>query len=81
MGILFAGVFIRTGNIWPLIICHGTVDALAMMADEALQQGAVQTQAFVFDLSILPLLVVSIFFIIYGFFICRPSKHEEICEL
>lgn len=81
LGILFAAVLIRTGNLWTCILCHGAVDALAMMADEALQQGAVQTQAFEFSIEIMPLAIISVFFILFGIFLCRRKKHEEICEL
>ena len=78
---MFGAVLIRTGNLWPCIICHGVIDALAMMSNEALQQGAVQTQAFEFSIEILPLAIISIFFIVFGIFLCRKKKHNEICEL
>lgn len=81
LGILFGAVLIRKGNLWPCIICHGLIDALAMMSNEALQQGAVQTQAFEFSLEILPLALISVFFIAFGIFICRKKKHEEICKM
>lgn len=81
LGILFGAILIRYGNLWPCIILHGLVDAFAMMSDEALKQGAVQTQEFVFSFEIMPVLVLSILFVIYGIFLCRPKKHNEICEL
>lgn len=81
LGILFGAVLIRTGNLWSCIICHGLIDALAMMSNEALQQGAVQTQAFEISIEILPLAIVSLFFIGFGIFLCRKKKHEEICKL
>lgn len=81
MGMLFGAVLIRTGNLWTCIICHGTIDSLAMMADEALSQGAVQTQAFEFSFDIIPLVVISLIFVGIGIFMCRKKKHEQITEL
>lgn len=81
LGMLFAAVLIRTGNIWPLIVCHGLIDTFALMGDEALEQGAVQTQAFEFSLAYLPLFLISLFLIVFAIFICRKKKHEEICDL
>lgn len=81
LGILFGAILIRYGNLWPCIILHGLVDAAAMMSDEALQQGAVQTQAFTFSWEIMPVLLLSLIFLAYGIFLCRPKKHDEICEV
>lgn len=81
LGILFGAILIRYGNLWPCIILHGFVDAFAMMSDEALEQGAVQTQAFAFSWDIMPILILSLIFIAYGLYLCRPKKHAEICEL
>lgn len=81
LGMLFAAVLLRTGNLWICIIIHGLTDTLALMSAEALEQGAVQAQAFVFDLSILPLLIISLFFIGYSIYLCRPKKQDEIVEL
>ena len=52
-----------------------------MMADEALSQGAVQTQAFEFSFDIIPLVVISLIFIGIGIFMCRKKKHEQIFEV
>ena len=63
LGLLFASIFIRTGNLWPCIILHGLIDAFAMMAPEAVNQGAVQTQAFSWGIEVIPTIVVCAFFI------------------
>lgn len=49
IGMIFAAVLIRTGNLWPCIIVHGLIDTLAMMSDEAMDTGMVQTQTFSFS--------------------------------
>lgn len=81
LGFIFAGILIRYGNLWPCIILHGLIDTFAMMSDEALKQGAVQTQAFTFSWEILPIVILSLIFIFCGIWICRPKKHNEICAL
>ena len=45
-GVICGAALIRTGNMWGSIICHGLMDMFAMMSTSALEQGAVQTQAF-----------------------------------
>lgn len=81
LGVLFAAILIRTGNLWPCIILHGLIDAFAMMGDEALKQGAVQTQEFIFGFGELIIIIVTVALVAYGFWVCRPKKHKEICEL
>ena len=81
LGMLLAGIVIRTGTLWPCILIHGLMDFSAFLGNEAMYQGAVQTQGFEFGWDVIPVLVLSAFYIVYAIIICRPSKHNEILEL
>lgn len=81
LGILLAAILIRTGCLWSCILIHGLLDATALMSVEALSQGAVQTQALVFDLGFIIEVVISLVLIVCGLIIVRPSKHKDIINL
>ncbi|MDO5329231.1 MAG: CPBP family glutamic-type intramembrane protease [Coriobacteriia bacterium] len=81
LGVTFAAVLLRTGNLWASIICHGLVDTAAFLAPAALEQGGVQTQAFTLDIGTILLIVWSVVMIIYGIWLVRPKKHDEILAL
>lgn len=81
LAFLLAATLIRTGNLWMPIIIHGLMDLTSFMSDIALEQGLVQTQNFEFSPVLIPFFVICAGFILYGFWLCRPKKHEQICKL
>lgn len=80
MGALYGAVFIRTGNLWPAVICHSITDILGLMNQAALESGAVQTG----ETPLVALLFmgcISLWFVIHSIILCRPTKHKEILIL
>lgn len=78
-GILFAAVYIRSKNIWSVIIIHALVDWIALF----LQQCFTGTASIIsLDMSvsqaILFILAGSIPPVLIGLFLLRKSKHKEI---
>lgn len=81
LGFIFGAVLLRTGNLWASIICHGLIDTIALMSQDALEQGVVLTQTFEFSAGNIAIIVLSLFFVAYGIFLCRQKKRQEILDL
>ena len=79
MGVAFAAVYIRCGNILPVMIMHGLTDYICFMdAAQASENGVMianlQVNNFI-DL------VVCVIMAAIGLYLVRPAKHEEIKSL
>lgn len=49
LGVILGGIFLRSGNLWPCILLHGTHDFICFMQDSALESGGVLSMEFTFD--------------------------------
>ena len=77
-GIFFSAVYLRTGNIWPLIIVHSLHDLLAFSASAGVVAMGVEefpswTTGY--------LIVIEVALAICGLYMLRKSKRAEIIEL
>lgn len=81
LGVVFAAVLLRTGNLWASIIAHGCIDSLAFMSPQSMESGAVLIQAFELNPMTIFMIVVYCAFIAYGIWLCRPKKHDKILAL
>lgn len=71
-GILFGAVYLRTKNIIALIVVHTFIDFTASLFIETADTAEVTTYAVVSSL------ILSIIFIIFGFYLVRKEKCQEI---
>ena len=77
-GLLFSAIYLRSGNIWVLILLHTFVDTVGLVPSTFL--GATLTEnlnLISWDWATLILWAVEIG---YAAFLLRPSKREQICE-
>ena len=79
-GIIFAAVYLRTGNLWASIILHALNNILSFCCTSVNAGGVVQV-GFTLNFLTIYTIVVSIICIIVGFYYVRSSKHDEILEL
>ena len=77
LGVFFAAVYIRTGNIWPLILCHSLHDILLSSVSEKEPALGVQFP----DWFVPALGVVEGLLLVCGLYMLRKSKRGEIIEL
>ena len=76
MGVLFCAVYLRSGNILPVILMHGITDFLCFMdATQTSQEGIMITK--VTFINILDL-IVTIILAAIGLYLVRPAKRAEI---
>lgn len=78
LGIFFSAVYLRTGNIWPLIIAHSLHDLLAFSADEGVTAMGVEDFP---DWVTGAMFVAEAAMAICGLYMLRKSKRTEIIEL
>lgn len=81
LGMVFAAVLIRTGNLWAGIIVHGLIDTTAFMSSSALESGGIQTMEFVLNPTEIVFALICVGLVVYAFVLLRKSKHEQILEL
>ena len=73
-GILYAAVYLRTGNLWPTIILHSIGDITGFLCTGVVNDGFLAT------INTL-IIICSIISIAIGLYYVRPSKHEEILKI
>ena len=81
MGILFAAVYLRTGNLWIPIILHSLNDIVAFCCTSAISSHGVIQTGFVFNWLNIITIIVSIICIVLGLYYVRSTKHDEILEI
>lgn len=77
VGLLFAAIYLRTGNIWAMIVLHSLTDFNAFLDASLQQTGGVLTQGsstfeYLIEFSF------AVVFLINAVCIFRPNKREEI---
>lgn len=72
IGMFFGGVYLRTHNIWPLIIAHAAYDVAALIFVDNGQVSMVDTVIHI---------IMIILSISFGLYLIRKKKHEEIDAL
>ena len=77
-GFFFSAVYLRTGNIWPLIIAHSLHDLLSFSSDEGL---LAYGMADLPDWTIGYIGVLEAALAVCGLYMLRKSKRAEIIEL
>ena len=77
MGVFLGAVYIRTGNIWPIILGHSLHDIMAFSASEKLSMLGMNLP----DWSVTLLTVVEAGLLISGLYMLRKSKKAEIIAL
>jgi hypothetical protein len=77
MGVFLGAVYIRTGNIWPMILGHSLHDIMAFSASEKLSMLGMNLP----DWSVTLLTVVEAGLLISGLYMLRKSKRAEIIAL
>lgn len=77
MGTFLSAVYLRTGNIWPLILCHSLHDIMTFSGGEKMEALGVQFP----DWITVFLCVLEGGLFICGLYMLRKSKRAEIIEL
>ena len=77
MGTFLSSVYLRTGNIWPLILCHSLHDILTFSGGEKMSALGVEFP----DWITVFLCVLEAGLFICGLYMLRKSKRDEIIEL
>lgn len=79
MGVLFSAVYLRCGNILPVMIMHGLTDYICFMDRTQISEGGTMTAS----LSVENFLDLGVCIIIaaIGLYLVRPSKRAEIAVL
>lgn len=75
VGVFFAAVYLRSGNLWPSILLHFTQDIIALSAGSASEMGLVTASVNWMDWINLGLCAVVA---AIGFWLIRPGKRPEI---
>ena len=77
MGVFLSAVYLRTGNIWPLILIHSLHDILTSSAIEKMTAHGADFPDWITAL----LCVIEGILLVSGFYLLRKSKRAEIIEL
>lgn len=75
-GLLFAAVFLRTGNILILIFMHGVYDYMCFVTDASLNNGIMTGEAV--TTSLILAVLIEVIAGIWGLYLIRPAKRAEI---
>ena len=80
IGVLWAAIYLRSGNIWSLIVLHAVTDIVGLAGSNFLVgstdiEQMSETMAFS-----LGKLITWLLYIAYAIYLLRPSKCEEIFE-
>ncbi len=78
IGYFFTAVYLRTGNVWGVVIIHAVHDLLAFSSNNALN--AVGVTAFPIWVTVL-IVVVEAGLAVYGFYLLRKEKRSDIIAL
>ena len=76
-GVFFGAVYLRTGNIWPLILCHSLHDIMTFSAGDKLVALGVDFPDWITAF----LCVIEGLLLICGLYMLRRSKRAEIMAL
>ena len=79
-GVLFAAVYVRTGNLLPCMVAHTLVDFTAFLSPELAEAGGVMADKG-FEPQMLFLAAVGLAFAALGYYYLRPAKRAEILEI
>ncbi len=79
VGLLFAAIYLRTGNMWITIFLHSITDMIAFVELEAQQNFAVQVTR-VGAADQLLLIGFGILYLINALYIFRKSKRDEVLQ-
>ncbi len=77
MGVFLSAVYLRTGNIWPLILCHSLHDVMTFSGGAKLDALGIQFPDWITAF----LCVTEAGLFICGLYMLRKSKRAEIIEL
>lgn len=75
MGVLFSSVYIKTRNMYPLIICHFLFDFFALLIPEISETGGIMNGLYL-DIGTIIQTLLAISFIVVGLKLLRDNKEE-----
>ena len=78
IGMLLGAVYLRTGNLWPTILGHMSVDFMEFIRGDLGNSGGIMSSMGVGDWITI---VAGVLGIILGLYLIRPSKRAEIVDL
>ena len=76
-GIFYSAIYLRTGNIWPLIIAHSLHDILSFSASVGAAAKGAQFPEWI----IIAIVLVEVILLVCGLYMLRKSKRAEIIAL
>lgn len=79
-GFLFAGIYVRTGNIWITIFLHSLTDTIYYLGLEAQTSGGVLTQGTNFSDAIILLIYAALYFV-NAYFVFAKCKQVKIPDI
>ena len=78
IGMILGAVYLRTGNLWPTILGHMSVDFMEFIRGDLGNSGGIMSSMGVGDWITI---VAGVIGIILGLYLIRPSKRAEIVDL
>ena len=78
IGMILGAVYLRTGNLWPTILGHMSVDFMEFIRGDLGSSGGIMSSIGVGDWITI---VAGVIGIILGLYLIRPSKRAEIVDL
>lgn len=78
IGMVLGAVYLRTGNLWPAIIAHMSLDFLEFVRGDLGSSGGIMSNMGVGDWITIAAGIIGI---VWGLYLIRPSKRAEIVEL
>lgn len=80
LGLIFAAIYIRTGNMWCSIILHSLVDTVAFLTSDMQQSNGVLSESFELA-SYWPIAIFIILFFTNAFLIFKKDKRANISDV
>ncbi|MBR1829761.1 MAG: CPBP family intramembrane metalloprotease, partial [Atopobiaceae bacterium] len=80
IGLFFAAVFLRTGSMWPTMIAHTLIDFAAFLFMD-IDAGGIITEELKINLDFYITVGLAVFVLLWGLFLLRRSKREQILQL
>lgn len=78
IGMILGAVYLRTGNLWPTILAHMSVDFMEFVRGDLGDSGGIMSS---FGIGDWITIIAGIIGIVLGLYLIRPSKRSEIVEL
>ena len=78
VGMLFGAVYLRTGNLWPTILAHWSVDFMEMIRVDLSDSGGIMTGMGIGDWITI---AAGIFAAFWGLRLINPKYYDEILEV